>query len=65
MRENNNVDGEPNRSGGLTTGQDGVVSRFFFVSAFLGLLIGLVEASLLWTDPRVIPLIVADVGWVI
>jgi arylsulfatase A-like enzyme len=46
-----------------TTRRTGVVSRFLLISAFLGLLIGLFEASLLWTTPRVIPLLVPDVGW--
>jgi len=43
----------------------GTVRRFLLVSAFLGLLIGIFEAELLWTTPRVIPLLVPDVGWVI
>ncbi len=42
-----------------------VVSRCLFSSAFLGLLVGLFEAALLRTTPRVIPLLVPDVGWVI
>ncbi len=41
------------------------VSRWLFSGAFLGLLIGLAEAARLWTAPRVIPLLVPDVGWVI
>lgn len=41
------------------------VSRCLFSGAFLGLLIGLFEAALLWTTPRVVPLLVPDVGWVI
>src|SRR5690348_9543848 len=43
----------------------GTVRRFLLVSAFLGLLIGIFEAELLWTTPRVIPLLVPDVGWVV
>jgi hypothetical protein len=47
------------------TRRPGLAFRWFLSSALLGLLIGLVEASLLWTTPRVIPLLVPDVGWVI
>jgi len=43
----------------------GTVLRFLLVSAFLGLLIGIFEAELLWITPRVIPLLAPDVGWVI
>jgi arylsulfatase A-like enzyme len=50
---------------GTASRRSQVVSRWLFSSAFLGLLIGLVEATLLWTTPRVIPLLVPDVGWVI
>ena len=57
--------GQLNQRGGMAANRAGVVSRFFFVSACLGLLIGLFEATLLWTTPRVIPLLVPDVGWVI
>ncbi|MEJ2010265.1 MAG: sulfatase-like hydrolase/transferase [Acidobacteriota bacterium] len=52
---------EPNRQ----PGRGEVVARFFLISAALGLAIGLFEASLLWTTPRIIPLLVPDVGWVI
>jgi arylsulfatase A-like enzyme len=43
----------------------GFVSGWLLCSAFLGLLIGIFEAWMLWTRPRVIPLLVPDVGWVI
>ena len=42
----------------------GIVSRFFLVSAALGLLAGLFEAALLWRSPRVIPLLQPDIGYV-
>lgn len=42
-----------------------VVSRFFLISAAFGLIVGVFEASLLWTTPRIIPLLTPDVGWVI
>jgi len=45
--------------------RSGIVSRFFLASAWLGLLIGLFEAYLLWTTPIVIPLLDPDVGYVI
>ena len=51
-------------AGGAGAGA-GIVSRFFLLSAALGFLIGLFEAYLLWTRPRVIPLLVPDVGYVI
>jgi len=54
-----------NQSLGTEGRRVGVVSRFLFISALVGLLIGLVEASLLWTTPRIIPLLVRDVGYVI
>ena len=53
------------QSDGTTGRRDGVVSRFFLISAAVGLLIGLFEAYLLWTTPRIIPLLVPDVGYVI
>lgn len=43
----------------------GMVSGFFLFSLSLGLLIGLFEAYLLWTRPRIVPLLVPDVGYVI
>ena len=54
-----------NKSAGTIVAPAGIVSRFFLLSAALGLLIGLFEAYLLWTRPRVIPLLVPDVGYVI
>jgi len=52
-------------SAGKAGTHDGIVSRFFLLSAPVGFLIGLFEAHLLWTTPRVIPLLVPDVGYVI
>jgi len=43
----------------------GVISRFSMLSGTAGLAVGLYEAWLLWTRPRVIPLLVPDVGYVI
>ena len=43
----------------------GIVSRFSLLSAAVGFLIGLFEARLLWTTPRIIPLAESDVGYVI
>lgn len=52
-----------NQSGRVAACRPGFVSGWLFSSAFLGLVIGLVEAARLWTTPRVIPLLVPDVGW--
>ena len=57
--------GKSNQSGRVAACRPGFVSGWLFSSAFLGLAIGLVEATLLWATPRIIPLLVPDVGWVI
>ena len=46
-------------------GSAGFVSRWFFISALMGLLIGIFEAWMLWTRPRVIPLLEPDVAYVV
>ena len=46
-------------------GSAGFVSRWLFISALLGLLIGFFEAWMLWTRPRVIPLLEPDVAYVV
>lgn len=56
---------QQNQPGEIVGRRAATVSRFLFISAFVGLLIGLVEAALLWTTPRVIPLLAPDVGWVV
>jgi arylsulfatase A-like enzyme len=56
---------QPDQSGRPAAAHPGFVSGWLFSGAFLGLVIGLVEAFRLWTTPRVIPLLVPDVGWVI
>jgi arylsulfatase A-like enzyme len=43
----------------------GTISCFLLTSASAGLLMGLFEASLLWTSPRIMPLLEPDVGYVI
>lgn len=50
---------------GLAGRHPGLVSGWLFSGAFLGLLIGLFEAWLLWTRLRMIPLLVPDVGYVV
>ncbi len=42
-----------------------IVSRFFLFGSALGFFIGLFEAYRLWTTPRIIPLLVPDIGYVI
>ena len=59
------MNGQLNLPKGSSGGRSPVVSRCLFSSAFPGLLIGLFEATRFWTAPRVIPLLVPDVGWVI
>jgi arylsulfatase A-like enzyme len=54
-----------NQSGWGAHGGRGFISIWLFSSAFLGFVMGLFEAALLWTKPRVYPLLVPDVGWVI
>lgn len=57
--------GHGKQPGGTAGHRNGVVSRFFLASVAIGLLLGFFEASLLWTTPRIMPLLVPDVGWVI
>ena len=56
---------QQNLFGGTGSSRSVFVSRWLFSGAFLGPLIGLAEAARLWTTPRVILLLVPDVGWVI
>jgi len=41
-----------------------IISRFVAISALAGLLVGIFEAALLRTSPRVEALLITDVGWV-
>ncbi|HUZ46956.1 MAG TPA: sulfatase [Terriglobia bacterium] len=53
------------KGSGTVGGSAGLVYRWVVISAFMGLLIGIFEAWMLWTRPRVIPLLTPDVGYVV
>jgi hypothetical protein len=55
----------PNQSGRPAAGHPRFVSGWLFSGSFLGLLIGFAETFVLRTTPRIIPLLVPDVGWVV